>query len=180
MALGFIFISVCSMEGATTTFHCAFLYCIMTIKKLWTLNGANWLLHPFSVARQNVNCSWYFITLVRPQELTHIWLVFGSLVLVKFLCPVFYPVSWHHDVTSACWLSTHEQSFSGLMSCWWCCLLNSKDLNILLFLQTSAENLINGLEEYIAESFVRTTSFTHKHHADYNSPSNVLCCVLGM
>lgn len=29
-------------------------------------------------------------------------------------------------------------------------------------LQTAAEDLINGLEEYIAESFVRTTFQTHK------------------
>lgn len=49
-------------------------------------------------------------------------------------------------------------------------MLCDSDLNTLSSLQTAAEDLINGLEEYIAESFVRTTSFYH----------NALCCVFGM
>lgn len=43
----------------------------------------------------------------------------------------------------------------------WICHFHRKDFNTLSSLQTAAEDLINGLEDYIAESFVRTTSVTH-------------------
>lgn len=47
-------------------------------------------------------------------------------------------------------------------------IFQSKDFNTLC-VQTAAEDLINGLEEYIAESFVRTAPLTHNPLPQYYS-----------
>lgn len=168
------------MELATTTFH--------DNKK----NLKPWMvLVGFSFHYQlpdSENGSRYFIRLIRAQESTHIWLAFGK----QFSLGQVFMSSILFCITASWCLLTHTWAkflrsdvllmvLFTVCICWFVHLIfNIKDLNTLFFLQTAAENLINGLEEYIAESFVRTTSFTHKPYADYYSPSNVLRCVLDM